>query len=77
LEKRREDNPTDKGKKLNCHKYLCKVIINKEIEKSERETPFAGKRRSTKPAVKGGRAMKPSVTSSCDLGICSEPEEEN
>jgi hypothetical protein len=74
LDKIKEDNPTDKGKKLNCRKYISKKNINKQIEKSERETPFAGKRRPTHPMVKGRRALKPSVTSSCDLAICSGPE---
>ena len=61
FEEKRKDKTTDKGKELNCHKYLCKIFIQKYQENSKGGTPFTGRRTPTKPMAERGETGNETV----------------
>jgi hypothetical protein len=75
---KRDDNANDTSEKLECPESLCTKRSKKQKENRKWEIPFTGKRRRKIPMVQRIRkAMKPRVSSSCELSISLELEDDD
>lgn len=69
---------TDTRKKLTFPKSLCEKHSKLHNENSATRPLSGGKSRSIKPVVKAaGSEVKPLISPSSELGVCSGPGEED
>jgi hypothetical protein len=66
--RKRKDNTDDKGKELNCCKYLCKIFIQKYQENNKGGTPFTGRCTPAKSMAKRGEKGSEAVSFIYKLG---------